>query len=263
MTQTERLDYILKYLIDELEYPNNKMQIPSSYKEKRFLMKSLLNIRPPKEISDEFIKVQDDFLKNEAEEKGIIDVYSLPAKDKISVWQGDITRLKVGAIVNAANSEMLGCFQAGHMCIDNVIHTASGVQLREECFALMQEKRRKFNDPNYVEPTGKAMITKGYNLPAEYVIHTVGPIVYGNLTESLKDDLANCYKSVLSCCIENKIKTVAFCCISTGVFCFPNEEAGKIAVKTVKEFLKKDSFIERVVFNVFKDLDLEIYNSLV
>ena len=182
---------------------------------------------------------------------------------KISVWQGDITRLKVGAIVNAANSEMLGCFQAGHMCIDNVIHTASGVQLREECFALMEEKRRKFNDPDYVEPTGKAMITNGYNLPAKHVIHTVGPIVYGNLTESLKNDLASCYKSVLSCCIENKIKTVAFCCISTGVFHFPNEEAGKIAVKTVKEFLKKDSFIERVVFNVFKDLDLEIYNKLI
>ena len=112
------------------------------------------------------------------------------------------------------------------------------------------------------EEIGQAKITGAYNLPCKHVIHTVGPIVYGNLTDSLKNDLASCYKSVLSCCIENKIKTVAFCCISTGVFCFPNEEAGKIAVKTVKEFLKKDSFIERVVFNVFKDIDLEIYNNL-
>lgn len=182
--------------------------------------------------------------------------------DKISLWQGDITRLQVGAIVNAANSQMLGCFIPCHRCIDNAIHSAAGIQLREECAHSMKKRRNRYGQ-NYEEPTGTAVLTKAYNLPCDYVIHTVGPIVYGALDDSLRQDLRNCYANVLQCCVDNGITSVAFCCISTGEFHFPNEDAARIALRATADFMAShEGCIERVIFNVFKDSDRMIYEKM-
>jgi len=181
--------------------------------------------------------------------------------DKISLWQGDITRLQVDAIVNAANSQMLGCFVPCHKCIDNAIHSAAGIQLRDECNRYMQQKRIK--NEGYEEPTGSAMVTKGYNLPCKHVIHTVGPIVYGELNDSLRNDLCSCYRACLEAAMSNNIRTIAFCCISTGEFRFPNDEAAKIAVSVIREFLGEHSQkFDKIIINVFKDYDLAIYEKL-
>lgn len=270
--QEERLNYLLEaFKKDSVQYRD--LKVGDAYEEKRMALRSLMNIRMPRKMQEDVLKVQDDFLKTEGEEKGIVRLEDIPTieerygsrhpfADKISVWQGDITRLGVGAIVNAANSQMLGCFVPCHKCIDNAIHSAAGIQLRAECNCQMNQKKiRRSRD--YKEPTGQAMLTKGYNLPAEYVIHTVGPIVDGQLTDALRQDLRNCYGSVMNCCVENNIRSVAFCCISTGEFRFPNEEAAKIAADTVTELLKVhgDAF-DRVIFNVFKDVDLKLYERL-
>lgn len=232
-----------------------------------------MNIRMPRHVSADILNVQDDFLREEATEKGIVGLNDIPtvkeqyhsvheAADKISVWQGDITRLDVGAIVNAANSQMIGCFVPCHRCIDNAIHSAAGMQLRAECAHQMRQKRIRFGK-QYEEPVGQAMLTKGYNLPADHVIHTVGPIVGYRLTDALCRDLENCYRNVLKCCIENGIRSVAFCCISTGEFHFPNEKAAKIAVETVTDVLMDQGHaFDRVIFNVFKDRDLKLYEKL-
>lgn len=267
--QEKKLDYLLKaFREDSVQYKD--LETGDSYEDKRMTLRSLMNIRMPRRMPDDVLKVQDEFLTGEAKEKGIVTLAEIltlkeqygskrPYADKLSVWQGDITRLKVGAIVNAANSQMLGCFVPCHRCIDNAIHSAAGIQLREECSHIMNQKRIRYGK-GYEEPTGTATITKGYNLPAEYVIHTVGPIVYHRLTEELCQDLRNCYKSVLECALENGIRSAAFCCISTGEFRFPNEEAAKIAVETVLNFLEQHSDqFDRIVFNVFKDLDRELY----
>ncbi|MDE7266630.1 MAG: protein-ADP-ribose hydrolase [Lachnospiraceae bacterium] len=242
--------------------------------EKKNAIRSLMNIRMPIETSDELLKVQDDYLQEELTAKGIVALSEIPTikeqydskspfADKLSLWQGDITRLKIGAIVNAANSQMLGCFVPCHRCIDNAIHSAAGMQLRAECNHIMQKKRMQYGR-KYEEPTGTAVLTKAYNLPCDYVIHTVGPIVYGELNDVLCQDLRNCYESALKCCVENDIKSIAFCCISTGEFHFPNGEAAKIAWETVLNFLQThDKAIERVIFNVFKDSDKEIYERLI
>ena len=242
--------------------------------EKKNAIRSLMNIRMPLETSDELLKVQDDYLQEELAVKGIVALPELPTikeqydskapfAGKLSLWQGDITRLKVGAIVNAANSQMLGCFVPCHRCIDNAIHSAAGMQLRAECNHIMQKKRMQYGR-QYEEPTGTAVLTKAYNLPSDYVIHTVGPIVYGGLNDAFCQDLRNCYESALKCCMENDIKSIAFCCISTGEFHFPNEEAAKIAWETVLNFLQThDKAMERVIFNVFKDSDREIYEKLI
>ena len=210
--------------------------------------------------------------KKEAKEKGIVELSDIPTvgeqygsshpyADKLSVWQGDITRLHVGAIVNAANSQMLGCFVPCHGCIDNAIHSAAGIELREACSHYMHRRRIQYGS-RYEEPTGQAVLTEGYNLPAEYVIHTVGPIVGRGLNQGLRDDLRNCYQNVLKCCVEHKIRSVAFCCISTGEFHFPNDEAAKIAVETVTEFLNEHSAdFDRVIFNVFKEVDKLLYEE--
>lgn len=269
MNSDERLDYLVKELCrDSDEYKDIKYK----KSDRRALMRSLMNIRMPNPISNEFLREQDLFLKEEAEEKGIVKLDDIPTiKDlynskfefgeKISVWQGDITRLDIDAIVNAANSQMLGCFVPGHKCIDNAIHSAAGIQLREECYDYMKMQRKK--NKNYEEPTGKAVITSAYNLPCKYVIHTVGPIVSGKLTESLKNDLKSCYESCLNEAVKKGIRSIAFCCISTGEFHFPNYEAAVIAVNTVNEFLKANyEKIDRIVFNVFKDIDKEIYIKL-
>lgn len=241
--------------------------------EKKNAIRSLMNIRMPRDLSDELTALQDDYLREELLAKGTVALSDIPTvkeqfdskspfAEKISLWQGDITRLKVGAIVNAANSQMLGCFVPCHRCIDNAIHTAAGMQLRVECSRIMNRRRIKY-DSGYEEPTGTATLTEAYNLPCDYVIHTVGPIVYGSLNDALCLDLQNCYENVLKCCAENGIKSVAFCCISTGEFHFPNEKAAEIALETVTNFLKThDDCPERIIFNVFKDSDLKIYEKL-
>lgn len=236
-----------------------------SMAEKKTAIRSLMNIRMPKTISHDLMKSQDDYLQAELAAKGVVTLEDIPTIDghpKLSLWQGDITRLKAGAIVNAANSQMLGCFVPCHRCIDNAIHSASGMQLREECNHIMNQKRIRYGK-KYEEPVGTATLTKAYNLPCDYVIHTVGPIVYHGLNDTLCQDLQNCYENVLQCCVENHIKSVAFCCISTGEFHFPNDKAAEIAYKTVTAFLKRHGdLIERVIFNVFKDTDREIYEKI-
>ena len=254
MTQTERLHYLITHLISEQEQYSD-IQIPKNTSDKKQLLRSLINIRPPIKANDEFIEIQNEYLQFEIEEMGITDAATLPfIQDRICLWQGDITTLKCGAIVNAANSRMLGCFVPCHKCIDNAIHTYSGIQLRLVCEQLMQKQ-------GYDEPTGQAKITKAYNLPCNYIIHTVGPIVSGKLTKTDCELLTSCYKSCLEMAERNNVKSIAFCCISTGEFHFPNDKAAEIAVKTVKKYLK-NSEIERVIFNVFKDEDKAIYAKL-
>lgn len=269
--QEQRLDYLLRaFKEDSVRYRD--LEVADDYQEKRMTLRSLMNIRMPGEMPEETVKVQDEFLAREAVEKGIVPFQEIPTAarqygsssplgEKISIWQGDITRLKAGAIVNAANSQMLGCFVPCHRCIDNAIHSAAGIQLRRECSSYMKHRKIQYG-PRYEEPVGQAVLTKGFNLPAEYVIHTVGPVVTGSLNETLREELRSCYKSVLECCVEHGISSVAFCCISTGEFHFPNQEAARIAVRTVSEYLKThgDSF-ERIIFNVFKDMDRVLYEQ--
>lgn len=269
--QNERLDYLLReFKEDSVRYRD--LEVSGGYTEKRMALRSLMNIRMPGEMAEEVVRVQDEFLSEEAEEKGIVTLDEIPDiaeqygsrhpfADKISIWQGDITRFQVGAIVNAANSQVLGCFVPCHRCIDNAIHSAAGIELREECSHYMKRRKMQYGS-RYEEPTGQAVLTKGYNLPAEYVIHTVGPVVGGRLTQALRDDLRNCYRNVLQCCVENQIRSVAFCCISTGEFHFPNDEAAKIAAETVTDFLKMhEPEFDRIIFNVFKDIDRELYEE--
>lgn len=254
MTQEQRLIFLIKYLLNESKKYSD-ICIPNDTEELKILFRSLVNVREPKEVSEEFIKIQNDFLEYEIKAKGITDCQSLPfAESKISLWQGDITTLKCSAIVNAANSAMLGCFVPCHKCIDNAIHTFSGVQLRLECAKIMRKQ-------GTFEQTGTAKITKAYNLPCEYILHTVGPIVNGILTEKDCKQLVSCYNSCVELAEENNIKAIAFPCISTGEFHFPNVRAAEIAIDTVRCRLK-NSIVERVVFNVFKDEDRKIYEKL-
>ncbi len=255
--QEEKRLYLIEYLLSENPVYKDVV-VPNNEAEQKDLLRSLFNVRRANPISDEFLSVQDEYLKSEIENRGIVDVDTLPAtkyNKKISLWQGDITTLKVDAIVNAANSAMLGCFQPLHSCIDNIIHTLSGVQLRLACEKLMKEQ-------GHEEKTGGAKITSGYNLPAKYVLHTVGPIISGRLRQKDKDLLADCYRSCLETAVKNDVKSIAFCCISTGVFHFPQKEAAEIAVKTVSEALSTSDAIEKVVFNVFTDKDFEIYRKI-
>lgn len=273
MDGAEKTDILLEKLkADSAEYKELETQ-GYSLEEKKNAIRSLMNIRMPGALSDELVNVQDDYLQDERKAKGIVRLADIPTireafhskssyADKISLWQGDITRLGVGAIVNAANSQMLGCFVPCHRCIDNAIHSAAGMQLREECSRIMHHRRLKYGR-NYEEPTGTATLTLSYNLPCDYVIHTVGPIVYGRLNDKLCQDLQNCYENVLKCCLEHDIKSVAFCCISTGEFHFPNDKAAQIAWKTVSAFLEKHGdCVERIIFNVFKDSDLALYKEI-
>lgn len=269
--QTERLDYLLKeFKEDSLHYKD--LETGDGYEEKRMAFRSLMNIRDPRPMSGDVVKIQDEFLTEETKEKGIVSLDMIPTvasqygsghilADKISIWQGDITRIQADAIVNAANSQMLGCFVPCHRCIDNAIHSAAGIQLRAECSRYMDRRKMQYGS-RYEEPAGQAVLTKGYNLPAEYVIHTVGPIVGGVLSNRHRQDLRNCYENVLKCCVENGIRSVAFCCISTGEFHFLNAEAAKIAVKTVADFLNdNESAFDRIIFNVFKDMDRDLYEK--
>ena len=271
-TQSERLDYLLdKMKEDSIEYRG--LKVGESEEEKRVALRSLMNIRMPRPMDLVTMKIQDAYLQEDAREKGIVFLKEIKtireqynsthaSAEKIAIWQGDITRLEIDAIVNAANSQMLGCFVPCHRCIDNAIHSAAGMELRQECYHQMKEKKIRYGS-QYEEPTGQAMLTKGYNLPANYVIHTVGPIVGYGLTEGLKQDLKHCYESILECCLAHQIRSVAFCCISTGEFHFPNDEAAKIAVETVDEYLLKNpQAFDKIVFTVYKEYDLELYKEL-
>ena len=253
MTQTERRLFLIEYLLSER---GERIRIPADEYNQKRLLRSLFNIRMPKETSEEFLQIQDEYLQEESRRKGITDIADLePVQDDIYLWQGDITTLKCGAIVNAANSQMLGCFQPCHGCIDNAIHTFAGIQLRKVCNEIMQKQ-------GHNEPTGQAKITPAYNLPCEYVIHTVGPIVSRRLTDKDCELLKSCYLSCLTLAEENGVESVAFCCISTGVFGFPQREAAQIAVDTVKEYKAETGSDIKVIFNVFKDDDYAIYNEL-
>lgn len=257
MTHKENREFLIKELLAELpQY--REMQIPTDENEQKRLLRSLMNIRSPRPISDSFLALQDEYLSEEVAEKGITDSTLLPVSpldNRLVLWRGDITTLKIDAIVNAANSALRGCFVPCHSCVDNIIHSVSGIQLRLTCDKIM-------NEQGYDEPTGRAKITPAYNLPCRYVLHTVGPIVSGLPTQTHKRQLADCYRSCLQLAADKGLKSIAFCCISTGEFHFPNDKAAEIAVQTVTEFLQTDTQIEKVVFNVFKQEDYDIYKRI-
>ena len=255
MNQSEKRLFLIQSLLNERpEYRD--LRIPAEPESQRQLLRGLMNIRAPQRIDAEFLKTQDAYLQGENEAKGITDVADLtPVQPGLYLWQGDITTLKCDAIVNAANSGMTGCYIPNHRCIDNAIHTYAGVELRLACAELMAKQGRP-------EPTGRAKITPAFNLPCKYILHTVGPIISDRVTKEDKVLLASCYRSCLELAAENKLESVAFCCISTGEFHFPNDLAAEIAVETVKEFLKKQTSVKEVIFNVFKDLDKAIYEKL-
>ena len=254
MNQSEKRLFLIQSLLKERpEYRD--LSIPSESDSQRQLLRGLMNIRAPQRTDAEFLKTQDAYLQGETAAKGITDIAGLtPIQPGLYLWQGDITTLKCDAIVNAANSGLTGCYAPNHRCIDNAIHTYAGVELRLACAELMERQ-------GYPEPTGRAKITPAFDLPCRYVLHTVGPIISGRVTQGDEDLLASCYRSCLELAAENGLESVAFCCISTGEFHFPNDLAAEIAVATVKEFLKKQTSVKKVIFNVFKDLDKAIYEK--
>ncbi len=256
MDRQEQLDFLINYLIDER---NEVIEIPKNYQDKRNLLRALMNVRMPSKVSDEFLKIQDDFLTDETLNKDLTSIEDITeVNGKIMLWQGDITTLKVDGIVNAANSKLLGCFIPLHNCIDNVIHSASGVQLREECNEIMQLQ-------GCDEDIGKAKITSAYNLPAKYVIHTVGPAIPQGSKPSKKDReaLESCYKSCLEIASENGLESLAFCSISTGVFNFPQDLAAEIAIETVRDYLdSNETTLKNVIFDVFSDRSYSVYKNI-
>lgn len=263
MTQNQRLDYLVEeFKTDSVQYKG--LETPKDTEGKRRILRSLMNIRMPKAFPDDVLAVQDEYLTGRAEEKGIVRLSDIPEiRDGLSIWQGDITRLAADAIVNAANSQMLGCFVPLHICIDNCIHTFAGVQLRAECSRQMNQLRIKYGK-DYEQPTAVPMLTDAYNLPAKKVIHIVGPIVQYKLTPELEKELTDCYLNTLDMCLVNNLRSVAFCCISTGVFHFPNKRAAQIAVSAVDSWLSQHpGTMERVIFNVFKDEDKKYYEELI
>ena len=249
------MNFLIRYLLVERNTSPN-ITLPSGLAEKRRLLRGLMNVRPPAPISKDFLKVQDAYLDDLLAERGIVHLKKLtPVQPGLYLWQGDITTLAVDAIVNAANSQMLGCFVPCHSCIDNAIHTRAGIQLRLECARIMADQKR-------AEPVGQAKITKAYNLPCQYVLHTVGPIICGTVTQADREALASCYFSCLELAATNHLHSVAFCCISTGEFHFPNQLAAEIAVRTVRTWQQQNPGKMEVIFNVFKDKDYEIYQRL-
>lgn len=259
MNRMQSLRYLNRLLLAEMpEYRSQAEAFPDEPAAQRRLLRSLMNLRPPLPMQAEFLSVQDQVLSAEREEKGVVEADRLPvvaAHPQIALWQGDITRLRADAIVNAGNSALLGCFCPCHGCIDNAIHSAAGLQLRDACNRIMQAQ-------GHPEPAGRAKLTLGYNLPARYVLHTVGPIVRGQVTQKDRKALASCYCACLERAAEQGLATVAFCCISTGEFHFPNQEAAKIAVDTVTGFLRTKTSIRKVILNVFKDIDAAYYRQL-
>lgn len=255
MNQSERRAFLIQKLLDE--QPQYKgIVMPQNTTEQKNMLRSLLNVRMPKSISGEFLSVQDEYLREETDAKGITDLAELtPTKEGFYLWQGDITTLRCDAIVNAANSGMTGCYIPNHNCIDNCIHTYAGIQLRLACAKLMSKQ-------GHEEKTGSAKITPAYNLPSKYVLHTVGPVVEDCVTLEDERLLASCYRSCLELAEQHGIKSIAFCCISTGVFRFPKERAAQIAVQTVKEYRKQTNSGMKVIFSVFSQQDFVIYSEL-
>lgn len=255
MTPEEQLDFLLTYLLNEQnEY--HSITIPNDLSDQKRLLRSLMNVRPPLPISKKFLEVQDAYLQSELAAKGITDISELsPIQQGIYLWKGDITTLAADAIVNAANSQLLGCFIPCHGCIDNAIHSYAGIQLRLECAHIMSSQKTG-------EPAGKAKITKAYNLPSRYVLHTVGPIIYDQVRDKDCELLSDCYHSCLDLAATHGIQNVAFCCISTGEFHFPNKLAAEIAIRTVKAWQQQHPNQMEVIFNVFQDTDYEIYQQL-
>lgn len=240
------------------EMPEYRLQaggFPPDDAAQRRLLRSLMNVRPPMPLRRDFLALQDALLSEEREARGAVEADSLPVtagNPRLALWRGDITRLRADAVVDADNSALLGCFCPCHGCVDNAIHSAAGLQLRDECGRIMRAQ-------GHPEPAGQAKLTGGYNLPARYVLHTVGPVVQGRVTRRDREELASCYRSCLRLAAEHGLESVAFCCISTGEFHFPNQEAAGIAVETVTEFLRGDSVIRKVIFNVFTDTDEAVY----
>ncbi|MBE6484323.1 MAG: protein-ADP-ribose hydrolase [Actinomycetaceae bacterium] len=271
MQRQEQVEYLIERLLDEMpEYRLAAGEVNAA--NRRALLRALMNIRPPRAVDESFLTVQDTLLSAERDEKGIVSLRDLrgdeaissdvapvqerpaPGSPELLLWQGDITRLAVDGIVNAANSKLLGCFAPNHRCIDNAIHSAAGVQLREECARIMSAQ-------GHDEATGDAKITAGYNLPASYVLHTVGPIVNGSLTDTHREQLTACYRSCLHLALDHELSSIAFCCISTGEFHFPHQEAAQIAVETVRNVLAQAGSTITVVFNVFKEEDRALYSQ--
>ena len=255
MNQTERRHLLLHALLSERpEYET--LSVPADPASQKTLLRGLMNVRPPRSCSEEFFRIQDEYLTEETRKKGITDLNDLvPMADGLYLWQGDITTLRCDAIVNAANSGLTGCYVPSHRCIDNCIHTFAGIQLRLACEQILEAQ-------GHEEPVGQAKITPAFNLPYRYVLHTVGPYISGPVTHKDQELLASCYRSCLALAADQGLESVAFCCISTGEFHFPNEEAAKIAVETVRAFQAQNSNIRKVIFNVFKERDKEIYESL-
>lgn len=255
MNQAQRRIFLIQTLLSERRDCAN-MQIPADTDQQKRLLRTLFNIRMPRPVSEEFLQIQDEYLQQETALKGITLLEDLtPQTDNLYLWQGDITTLRCDAIVNAANSQLLGCFYPNHGCIDNAIHTFAGVQLRDACARLIIRQGRE-------EPTGRAKITPAFNLPSRYILHTVGPLIHGRVTGEDRKQLACCYRSCLELAQQYSIGSVAFCCISTGEFHFPNDCAAEIAVHAVREFLAKEQRGIKVIFNVFKDRDYQIYQKL-
>ena len=257
--QVEQLQKLNAMLLKDLpQYAAEAQAFPLEETAQRRLLRSLMNLRPPLPLQKDFLALQDALLSRERDEKGIVSALSLPctaADPRLCLWRGDITRLAADAIVNAANSALLGCFIPCHGCIDNAIHSAAGLQLRDVCHRLMQAQGRE-------EPVGSAKITPGYNLPARFVLHTVGPVVTGAAGARHRAQLASCYRSCLTLAAQQGLESVAFCCISTGEFHFPGSEAARIAVTAVKEFLQDQTSVRKVIFNVYKKADDDLYRSL-
>ena len=255
MTHEEQRVYLIQELLAEERYKN--ISIPVDEKEQKDLLRSLMNVRMPKPLSQDFFKIQDKYLQTERDMRGIIEseeLPSIPGDPRMVLWQGDITTLKVDAIVNAANSALLGCFRPLHTCIDNIVHSRSGIQLRLFCYDMMSKQ-------GHEEPAGQAKITPAFNLPSKYILHTVGPVIGGAVRKQDCEALASCYRSCLELAVKNNCQSIAFCCISTGEFHFPNEKAAEIAIQTVTSFLNTRKENIRVIFNVFKDIDRHIYQN--
>lgn len=257
MTHDEQRVWLIEQLLAE-DAAYRGYEVPADIQEQKDMLRSLMNVRAPKPISQHFLQIQDEYLRQENAASGVTDADALPASpldERLVLWQGDITALRIDAIVNAANSQMCGCFRPLHGCVDNVIHSKSGIALRLKCYDMMCKQ-------GHDEPTGSAKITPAYNLPCRYILHTVGPIVQGRLTEVHCEQLRSCYRSCLELAGASGVHSIAFCCISTGVFHFPNDRAAQLAVETVRAYLDAHDGIRRVVFNVYQDVDLELYRRI-
>ena len=255
MNQQQRREKLIAMLIAEQPERYAGVTIPPREDDQFRLLRALMNVREPLPVSEDFLRIQDAFLQEETRKKGITDADTLAYSNNLSLWRGDITTLQCDAIVNAANSALLGCFCPNHGCIDNAIHTFAGVQLRLACNKLMQAQ-------GHEEPTGCAKITPGFNLPARYVLHTVGPIVRGLVTRQNRDQLASCYRACLDTAAQHGLRSIAFCCISTGEFHFPNELAARIAIQTVSRHPAVQHNSIQVIFNVFQATDEQLYRRL-